>query len=149
MSAPVSPSVRLSPAALDRLMPLHLRVSATGHIRHIGPTLARLGPGAPETGRPFFDCFELRRPRGVAEIADLAAAAGEKLSLRLRAGRRTAFKGIAVPAGEGDLLVNLSFGIGSVQAVGEHGLTGADFPPTDLTVEMLYLVAAKEAVLEE
>jgi diguanylate cyclase (GGDEF)-like protein len=49
---------------------------------------------------------------------------------------------------DGDgLLVNLSFGIGVIQAVRDHALTHADFAPTDLAVEMLYVVEAKSALM--
>lgn len=36
-----------------------------------------------------------------------------------------------------------------VQAVRAHGLTGSDFAPTDLAVEMLYLVEAQSAAFRE
>jgi diguanylate cyclase (GGDEF)-like protein len=47
------------------------------------------------------------------------------------------------------MIVNLSFGIALSDAVGRHGLTDADFAPTDLAVEMLYLLEAKNSVMEE
>jgi diguanylate cyclase (GGDEF)-like protein len=46
-------------------------------------------------------------------------------------------------------LVNLSFGIGVIEAVVGHQLTDADFAATDLAMELLYLVEAKTAVTEE
>jgi diguanylate cyclase (GGDEF)-like protein len=46
------------------------------------------------------------------------------------------------------MIVNLSFGIFVVDAVQEFRLTAADFAPTDLTIEMLYLVEAKSAAME-
>jgi diguanylate cyclase (GGDEF)-like protein len=86
----------------------------------------------------------------VSSIGDLQKAEGTSLSLRFRGGPATQFKGIAVGLGERfGMLVNLSFGITAVDAVGTFHLTSADFPPTDLTVEMLYLVEAKRAVLNE
>ncbi len=47
------------------------------------------------------------------------------------------------------VLLNLSFGIGIIDAVRHHGLTNADFAATDLAIELLYLVEAKSAVMEE
>jgi len=52
-------------------------------------------------------------------------------------------------AENGGMLLNLSFGIGVTEAVRDYGLTSADFAPTDLTVEMLYLVEVKSAVMDE
>ena len=46
-------------------------------------------------------------------------------------------------------MINMSFGIGVTEAVSAFGLTMGDFAPTELTVEMLYLVEAKTAVMDE
>jgi diguanylate cyclase (GGDEF)-like protein len=165
--APVVDPVGLDPEGLDRLLPMALRLAPSGRIRHAGPTLARLRPQGPLAGRRFLDLFELRRPRGIASHAELAACAGQPLSLRFRDAPQTAFKGLAVPvaaaglppdagaglrapgAPPGELLVNLSFGIGAVEALSVYDLNSADFAATDLTVAMLYLVEANEAVQQE
>ncbi|MCX7646115.1 MAG: GGDEF domain-containing protein [Rhodobacteraceae bacterium] len=142
--------VALCRAALDALMPMHLVVAPTGHIRACGPTLARLRADCPLPGARLLEAFEFLRPAAPLSLSDLLAAAGRRLSLRFRAAPRTAFKGLIVPlaAGQGALM-NLSFGIGAVAAVADHRLTAADFAPTDLTVELLYLVEAKSAAMEE
>lgn len=54
-----------------------------------------------------------------------------------------------VPTLDGGAFLNLSFGIGVAEAVRRHALTVEDFAATDLTVEMLYLVEAKTAVMDE
>lgn len=153
----------LPAAALGQLMPLHLWIDAGGALRGAGPTLAKLLP--PDAcGRPLLEVFDIARPRGLAATAGhatdpdgkgtmapmLSALSGARLKIALKAPPHTAFKGIAVPldAGQGWLL-NLSFGIGVAEAVRDHRLTGADFAATDLTIEMLYLLEAKSAVLEE
>ena len=43
----------------------------------------------------------------------------------------------------------MSFGFALVDAVGHYALTSADFAATDLTIEMLYLVEAKSAAMDE
>jgi len=135
---------------LDELMPMHLIVGPTGHIRRTGPTLEKLRPDKPFAGRCFLEAFELRRPRGVACIDDLGRAAGTRLSLRMRDYKSVPLKGLAAPlARQNEILINLSFGIAAVEAVGMFELNSADFSPTDLTIEMLYLVEAKEAVMSE
>ncbi len=144
------PAVLLGDAALGALMPLHLRVAPDGVIDGAGRTLVKLMAGEPLQGRSFFDVFEMHRPRGVVSTTGLSALAGTRLKLGLKARPHTGFKGEAVPleAGQG-LLFNLSFGIALAEAVALHRLTDSDFAATDLTVEMLYLIEAKSAVLDE
>ena len=144
------PALSLGGAALDRLMPLHLQVGRCGRIRSAGPTLHKFFPGAGPLGRPFLDLFAVQRPRGLTCPEDLAQLTAARLRLALRAPPQTVFKGLAVPLGPGEgWLVNLSLGIGVPEAVRDHRLTDADFAPTDQTVEMLYLLEAKSAVLGE
>ncbi|MGR3435138.1 MAG: diguanylate cyclase domain-containing protein [Shimia sp.] len=133
---------------LDTLCPMHVELDGAGTILHAGPTLAKLrAPGA-IVGRPFFEVFELKRPRSLATLDDIRAAPGTVLHLRFREGVQNPLKAVAVPMGDG-AVVNLSFGIGVVEAVGRYGLTNADFAGTDLTIEMLYLVEAKSAAMDE
>lgn len=140
----------LSTEALGRLMPLHLRVAASGRICGAGPTLEKLFPDMALPGQMFDGVFTLLRPRAVADLAEVARHPDIRLKLALRDPPHTAFKGIAVPLdGDGGVLLNLSFGIAVADAVRDHRLTDTDFAPTDLTVEMLYLVEAKSAVLAE
>ena len=47
------------------------------------------------------------------------------------------------------MLLNLSFGIGLADAVRNFTLTDSDFAPTDLAVEMMFLVEAKSAAMGE
>lgn len=140
----------LPPVAVGQLMPMHAIVSPTGHIISAGPTLQKLRPGKGFLGTRFFTEFQVSRPRGADTIAGLAATGGRRLSLRLHDRPDVTFKGLAIALpGNGGVLVNLSFGIAAVDAVGIFGLSGGDFSATDLTVEMLYMVEAKEAVLKE
>ena len=132
---------------LDVLCPMHVEVDAAGVIRHAGPTIAKLVDG-PVVGQPLLDVFEIVRPRAVESLADIHDKEGDALHLRLRDGHRTTMKAVAVAHGSGAIL-NLSFGISIVEAVGNYRLTSLDFAPTDLTIEMLYLVEAKSAAMEE
>ncbi len=149
--APDAPALTapLTTEALAQLMPLYLGVDPAGRIRAAGPTLRKLLPADP-LGHPLLDLFALQRPRGVTGAQDLPRLTGARLRLSLRTPPHTAFKGLAVPLADGDgWLINLSFGIGVAEAVRDHRLTDADFAPTDLAVEMVYLVEAKAAVLDE
>lgn len=141
--------IALPTSAMDRLMPMHLHLSAAGQITAHGPTLAKIAADNGLMGQRFFDAFEVRRPSGVTDMAGLLLRQGERLHLRLRGAVGAEFRGLAMPDLSGGMMLNLSFGIGVVDAVGTHALTDADFAATDLTVELLYVVEVKRAVLDE
>jgi len=149
---------RFDPVALaqvlDTLCPMHALIDATGHIRHAGPALCKLRPDRPLAGRRLLEVMELRRPRAEGHMAGLLALARQKLHFALRDRPRTELKGVLVPLGDefglpGGAVLNLSFGISIVDAVREYALTGTDFAATDLAVELLYLVEAKSAAMDE
>lgn len=135
--------------ALSRLMPLYLALDGAGRIIGLGPTLAKVLPDTAPLGQDFDALFDVRRPMRQGGATGLTSVAGERLHLALRHDPAVTFRGLAMPVAGGGLLVNLSFGISVTEAVRRHALTDADFAPTDLTVEMLYLVEAKSAVVGE
>ncbi len=144
------PVLSLGGGALDQMMPMHLIVDQTGHIRHAGPTFMKLQPGRSLVGLRLLEVLELKRPRRVMSMDELAALAGGVLHFILRTEPHTRLTGILVPLSEGNgVLLNLSFGIAVIDAVRDYDLTNVDFAPTDLTVEMLYLVEAKSAAMKE
>lgn len=148
--AEAEPAYGLEAGALAALMPMHLLLGADGGIEAHGATVARLFDGAGLAGRSFFDLFSLRRPSGLTSIAALRARMGQRLHLAPHHRPASVLRGLAVPlADRRRLLLNLSFGIGLIDAVQDHALTDADFAPTDLAVELLYVVEAKSAVMQE
>ena len=146
----VSP-IGLDVAAIDHLMPMNLLVLPSGHIGRVGPTIAKLRKNEDLTGQQFLEVFELRRPRrNILNYSDLCTLSGANLRLRFRTSPTTSLKGTLLELpGEPGLLFNLSFGLSVVEAVQKYGLTNGDFSPTDLAIEMLYIVEAKTAVMEE
>ena len=142
-------TITFRPALLARLMPMYLALDDHGLITAIGPTLAQLIPGAAPVGRRFFDVLQVLRPANIDSVTDLAARAGARLHVGVLGAQAVVLRGLAVPLQGGGMVVNLSFGIGVIEAVRQHALTDADFAPTDLAVEMLYLVEAKSAVMAE
>ncbi len=141
----------LEPGALDRLMPMHLQLDDDGRIAHAGPTVSRLCAHCDLRGKNFLKVFEIRRPvHNPATLQELAAACARPLHLVFRTNADLALKGILVPTPDsGGAVVNLSFGLSVIEAVSRFELTNGDFAATDLAVEMLYLVEAKNAVMEE
>ncbi|MGI3166220.1 diguanylate cyclase domain-containing protein [Pseudooceanicola sp. 200-1SW] len=140
-------------AALDILAPMHLVLDPTGHVIHAGPTMQKLRPDAPLVGQRFLELFELSRPRAVDSMAALLASAGLKLHLRLRDAPRTALKAVLAPllpdaAGRAGAVVTFSFGISILDGIQTYRLHSGDFAPTDLTIEMLYLIEAKTLAME-
>ena len=140
--------LRIGTAALGRVMPMHLALDAAGVIRAVGPTLAKIAP-TPLPGRGFLDAFSVRRPAGITDLDGLRRRAGQRLHLIPADGSGTGLRGLALPLADGGMLVNLSFGIDLPDAVRHHRLSDADFAPTDLAVELLYLLEVKALVMAE
>ncbi len=134
---------------LDQLCPMSVVLDNTGHIRHTGSTLQKLRPDQILTGQRFLELVELSRPRAIGNMQELLARPASTLHLQFRDEPRTAFKGVLapLPTGQG-AVINLSFGISVLDAVRDYDLTSADFPASDLTIELLYLVEAKSAAME-
>lgn len=142
--------MQLSNGALDCLMPMHLQVSSTGHILHAGATLRKLRTDGDIIGARLLEVFQMRSPRSVQSVTDLRACAGRRLKLHFRDPPKTGFKGTLVLSPEDDaLLLNLSFGISVVDAIRDYDLHAADFAATDMSVELLYLMEAKSAAMDE
>lgn len=137
-------------SALDGLMPMHAILAKSGEILHAGPTLKKLRANHALIGAAFSSLFDLRRPRGITSVEDLAGCGESQIRVVLRDAERTPLKGQVVPlACRRALLINLSFGIEVVEAVRRFDLTSIDFAGTDLAVEMLFLVEAHSAALTE
>ncbi|MBK5932568.1 hypothetical protein CCR78_00975 [Rhodovulum imhoffii] len=135
--------------ALNSLMPMHLWFSPLGEVLTAGPTLAKLAGKAAFSGMPFQEVLEVHRPFPVSDMAGLTTLEGERLGLRLYALPEHNLKGSVVVLPDGGAFLNLSLGLSVIEVVGRYRLTLRDFAPSELAVEMLYLVEAKTAVLEE
>lgn len=144
-------NVPLDLSFLDVLCPMHLVVDAAGHILHAGPTVRKLSKGMSLIGVDFLEVFAVNRPRAIASFRDLRLSQDTKLHLEMRAPPQTALKAVLVPLGDaqGRMIVNLSFGISIANGVRDFALSNADFAATDLAIEMLYLIEAKTAAMEE
>ncbi|WP_165918940.1 GGDEF domain-containing protein [Rhodovulum adriaticum] len=141
--------IGLSGSALDRLMPMHLWIGASGLVVRAGPTLARMA-GDGLCGQPLERVIALRHPARAATLDLMLRLQGTPLKLNLTAAPDMPLKGmvVALPAGSGAFL-NLSPGLSLVEAVNRFDLTLQDFAATDLAVELLWLVEAKSAVTTE
>lgn len=134
---------------LDVLCPMHVLLDNDGVIRNAGPTLAKLRPEREFRDTAFFDRFKVLRPRIIGDVRALADHAGRPLHLQLADDPPTTLKGVAQNApAAGGVIVDLSFDFTIVDAVNDYALTNADFAPTDMAVEMLWLVEAKSAAFE-
>ncbi|MGI9390999.1 MAG: GGDEF domain-containing protein [Boseongicola sp.] len=142
--------IELNSATLAALMPMYLILDDAGVISDAGPTLERVS-GCELSGRRFFDVFDIRRPREISSVPGLKKAVAGTLHIRITNPKQTLFRAVGVDLadGVGGILLNLSFGIHVCEAVAQHNLTISDFAATDLAVEMLYLLEAKSAAMEE
>ncbi len=138
-----------TPSFLDTLCPMHAVLAPDGRIIDVGPTLAKLWAAHKWQGVDVLDAFSITRPHYDGTSAELTSLLGTPLHLKWRQGPQIGMKGVLVPHPNPDhgMILNLSFGISAVDAVQIYDLNSADFAPTDLTVEMLYLVEAKSVVM--
>lgn len=132
----------------DKICPMHVIIDASGKITSVGPTMRKLRPDFRWDGDDFFSIFSMSRPRWVRTVDDMLRSAGAKLHMNFASDPQTGLKGVLAPLPEGGGFLNMSFGISVLEAVRDYDLTSADFSPTDLTIEMLYLVEAKSAAME-
>ncbi|SIT12259.1 diguanylate cyclase [Roseivivax lentus] len=131
----------VSPSAIDALCPMHVQIGPDGSVLHAGPTIRKV-LGDLE-GRALFDILRVERPAGIASLADLRKRAGRKLHVTAFVAPHTPLVGHAVCEVDGGALLDLGFGIGVADAVRRHGITGSDVAPTDLTMEILFLIEAQ------
>lgn len=133
---------------LPQLCPMHVVVSIDGDIQSVGPTLQKLRADRPMIGKRFLDVFETTRPRKAGSLGDLLKTPRGHIKLSFRDPPHTSLKGMIVPLRGRGAIINLGFGLSILDAVDSYNLTGIDFAPTDLAVELLYLVEAKSAAMD-
>lgn len=147
---PIQDAGLIGTDVLGRLMPMYLWVAPTGQIRAAGPTLLKLVALPGLVGAAFLDRFAVEKPRAISDMRELRTLYGQRLVLTLKDKTGPTLRGLALPLADGQgAILNLSFGIAVSDAVRDHRLTNADFAPTDLTVELLYLTEVKAAVMGE
>lgn len=130
----------------DRLAPLSLWTRNDGSITHLGPTLGKiLGEIAPKGN--VFSLFDFRQPRGLACLEDIPPE-GLRVLIRLDQDPEVGFRGLVLPMGE-EVFFQLAVGISLLQRLGDFNLTAGDLSPADLTSEILYLLEAQSAVLNQ
>lgn len=130
----------------DILCPFHISLSAKGFIRHLGPSMAKLIKSGDAVGKHFFDFYSVERPYGIVKTKQILPLEGKKLLLALNCAEEYRSKAVAAKADEGGIILNCSLGIGLQSAVQYFNLTYNDFGPSDLAIEMLYLLEAKAAI---
>ncbi len=142
--------LKLRAAELDALMPMHVAVDSHARIVGAGRALRRItGPRA-AVGQDFFDGFRVLRPEGVETAQALFNRAGRALTIAVPLTLRTVtLRGHLVRIGGGAGLLNLALGVSDLPDLGGADLTAADFAPTDPTLDMLYLMEAKELAFAE
>lgn len=135
--------------ALSRLLPMHLLLTDQGHIQSIGPTLGKLVPtlfngleGVLTSGRAGQKAEPLDAIRNAVD-------GQTRLFLRLKDSSDLVLRGHGVRVSADTMLINLGFGIGLHRAVRKAGLTDADFAPSELAMELLFLQEANRGVLTE
>jgi diguanylate cyclase (GGDEF)-like protein len=143
-------SLQFDCAALDRFMPMHVVLDTKWRVRHIGPTLKKIGMGDRNIGAYFLDVFDVLHPRRFNQSSEKLIESDGKMKARLKEGASGKLKGFAqvLPNNQG-ILVNFSLGAGMVQAIDREGLLARDFAPTDASIDLIYLIEVQRALLAE
>lgn len=139
----------LSPDALSRILPMHLRLDAVGRVLSAGQTLLKIVPGLSDGVQGRLIPLRAHEGRDVIETVRQASSEGRRLFLGLSHRPDIVLRGHAVKAEDGTILLNLGFGPSLRRAIAACDLTDADFPPTDLVMEFLFLHEANRGVLSE
>lgn len=84
--------------ALDALLPMNLQLDVSGHVVHVGPTLARTRSPGHFHGRSVFQLFEFKRPAGTDTIETLARYADTALRMSFRDTPKTVLHGTIAAA---------------------------------------------------
>jgi diguanylate cyclase (GGDEF)-like protein len=144
-------SFQLDMTALTQLMPLGMVLDDRARVLAMGATVARLFGDVRAMGCNVFSLFEVKGPKGRVDAASVRQVVGQKLRLVRRQGEGALrLKGLLVPLAQPQgWILNLSFGIDLPRAVAQLQLTDGDFAPTDLAIELLYMVEANVAVTGE
>lgn len=142
-----SSAVGMAYGQLAALMPMHIVLSREGDILSVGPTLGKIAGAL--VGARFFAHCKVHRPIDVETIDALRARTGERLHILIGPDHEISLRGIATTSASGEIVMNLSFGIDLPEAVRRHRLTDGDFAPTDLAIELLYLLEVKSLVTAE
>lgn len=130
------------------LMPMHLMIGADGAIRSCGPTLRKL-IGRKHRAEAAFELRRVRRQKDFWTAIRDAAQNGERIFLGIRDSSLPPLRGEAALLPAGDILINLGFGIGVIEAIANYDLTDADFAANDLAIEMMYLHVSNQAIRAE
>ena len=140
---------------IGQALPLSLEVDIRdGRILAAGPLFDRIAPGAVD--RHLGEVLDFIRPSIPADPALLLAQAGRRLTVCLRdgdpggeEGEWSRLRASVLPIDQARALVFMSFGTDVAGAVAHHGLSASDFSPVDPTVELLFLLEARDAVMQE
>ncbi|GHA54525.1 GGDEF domain-containing protein [Amylibacter ulvae] len=141
-------TVRLGQNDLARFMPMYVIVGVDGKIRDVGPLLRKVLKGTRFKGRDFMSLFEFHRPQGFGEFDRIETLLNAKVLVNTRCNRLRKMACVFAPLPNDDgFLVNFNLGIGLEEIVDEKHLVATDFAPTDVSIDLLYMVEMQKAVL--
>lgn len=136
------------PCGISRILPMSIQVNHNGEVLEAGATMRRLISNEVN----FCDIFLIERPfkfaGGFREIYQNITNC-ERLMVRLSRNPGTVLRGSGAALSDEIFLFNFGFGSGLSEAVRVLKLSDADFSPSDLAMELLFLNEANLAVQNE
>jgi diguanylate cyclase (GGDEF)-like protein len=142
----------LDVALLDAIAPFHLTFDRHDRVTRIGRTFERVAPGA--LGRTLREVLSSVQPVIPATAAALIDHADRRLTLRLTGesgagGAHSVLRGVVHPFGDGAGVLLLAFGADVASGFSRHGLGASDLAELDPTIELLFLLELKRALLAQ
>jgi signal transduction histidine kinase len=133
--------------ALEHLFPLHFVLDGEVRVVQVAARLAALVP-ALQPGVAFAEVFELQRPRIAPRFPELGELGAIAVVIRARTSGLT-LRGQLTATGSGTWLFAGSPVVLDIAELAPLGLKLTDFPPHDARLDLLVLVAAKNAALRD
>lgn len=133
---------------LARFMPMYVLVGSDGIIRDAGPMLRKVLKGTRFIGHSFMSLFEFHRPQGFGDFNQIETLFNAKVVVNTRCNRLRKMACLIAPLPDGEgILINLNLGVGLEQIVVDQKLVATDFAPTDVSIDLLYMIEMQKAVL--
>lgn len=132
---------------LGKLCPFYLCVNMDGMITQAGLGIQRVVNDDRLAQGAFFEFFELIKPVNTSDLQTLLSLGETNLTIRVLGRSGPPMKGTLFRNPKtSEMVLNFSFGIHLRPAVEAYNLSFSDFAPTDLAVEMLYLLEAQSVI---
>ncbi|MDB3948994.1 hypothetical protein N9370_04470 [Paracoccaceae bacterium] len=132
---------------LNILCPCHLIINRAGVIEHVAPKMQKVLQGETARLQHVLDLFSIKPRSGHLRGCSMFELDGQKFHLSLRRFLDLRWNGVVLGLQDRDKAITpISFGMALKETAECFELTHADFGPSELALDMLFLLEAQFAV---